>query len=104
MKKEAKSPVIAPICQMEIEDAPVATVTTLDDYGFDQSERTLLAEEGWDLMLVDELLEMDFSPSDIVKLARLKVSPSEASYLLSHGYTVDDVMALINDSKVEERI
>lgn len=72
----------------------------LDDYGFDQEERKLFAEEGWDQGNFDDLLSEDFSPSDMLDMVRLKISPKDVEYYMrAYNYTVADIVDLMEQSE-----
>lgn len=71
----------------------------VDEYGFDQQERALLAGEGWTSEDVDNLIE-DFTPSEMLRMAKLRAKPKEVDYLLKQfNYSAEDVMALADQSE-----
>ena len=65
----------------------------LDEYGFCRDERKFLAENGYDLHDIDELVDYDFSPSEVIQIATAGIRSDDAIFLVAEqGYTVSDVM------------
>lgn len=72
----------------------------IDDYGFTQDERTILGQEGWDTMDIDWFVKEDFSPSEILRFAKLGVSASEIEWLLLNArYGKSDIMEMLETSE-----
>lgn len=69
-----------------------ARVPTYDEYGFDQDERTLLAQEGFDLSSIDYLVEEDFSPLQIITLAMAGYNPIDVENMMEEGQTPEQIV------------
>lgn len=65
----------------------------IDGYGFDQFERTILAEAGYDISAIDELVDRDFTPAQLLKLAEYGIDLPEVLFLMDEqNMEVEDVM------------
>lgn len=71
-------------------------VDEADGYGFSSAERTMLAQEGWDIDDIDHALD-EFSPLEILQLARGGVQWQEVEYMLAHNYSAQDVIGMVDD-------
>lgn len=92
------------IAQQASEGGPPDTVDEfgLDDYGFSQMERTLLAQQGWDSQDIDELLEMNVTPMEMLVMARHDVSPSEVILWYQQGHTISEIMDTVEGKELED--
>ena len=85
--------------QLALVDQLGRRLPSMDEYGFTQDERGLLAQEGWTEHDFDELFDQDISPSEILRMAKLGVSPTEVQYLMEESnYTAEDITALLDQS------
>lgn len=71
----------------------------LDAYGFTQEERELFASEGWTINDIDELLDEDITPTDMWRIAKLGVTPSEVHDLIKEHYDAEDIAELLDQSE-----
>jgi hypothetical protein len=85
MGNQQARPIHSPVTTPPSED-------TLDDYGFSQDERTLLAQEGWSVTDVDCLLEENVTPSEMIEMAELGLTPQEVTYMLNQHYTPEMIL------------
>jgi hypothetical protein len=66
---------------------------TLDDYGFDMEERKMLAEEGWSLNDIDEMIDRDFTATDILRLAQAGYKAIEIEEMMDeHQYDIEKIL------------
>jgi hypothetical protein len=70
----------------------------LDVYGFTPEERQLFSKEGWTDNDVDELLDADITPGEMVTMAKLGVGVKEVIYLLDNEYDASDIKELLDQS------
>lgn len=84
----------------------IVTSYDVDDYGFTQDERTLLAQEGFDENDIDYLVEEDFTPKEILECALRGVTIQDLTYLISQSHTPSDIVAMaerLDDVPVADR-
>lgn len=98
-KKHAEWLSLGQANSFDMRTVPAIDAHGLDDYGFDQEERAVFAKEGWTLQDMDDLIE-DFTPTELIRLARLSIKPSEVRYLLvQYNYSTEDIMGLAEQSE-----
>lgn len=78
-----------------------------DDYGFTRDERGYLAQEGWDEHDIDELIDFDVTPSEMLKLAPY-ATPEEIQVLLDKGWAIKGIFTHFGitdeDTPVADRV
>jgi hypothetical protein len=75
-------------------------------YGFSPTERLLLAQEGWTDLNVDQLLDHDFTPNEILKMATMGIHAAEVLEMVKEGYdpeAVKDFITTRDDVPVMDR-
>lgn len=71
----------------------IVAPSDIDDYGFTQEERTYFSQMGWDQGDLDDLLEEDVTPTEMLALAGTQLTCAAIlSYLRHQGWTAADII------------
>ncbi len=70
----------------------------IDAFGLTQSERSFLADGGFDEKQVAALNE-DFTPIEILMMAEQGFKPNEMLGLIAEGFGVNDIMEMVKDGR-----
>lgn len=63
-----------------------------DTYGFTQEERTFLAQMGWDQGDIDDAIEHDITPIEMLQLAEADILMTDIEEMITQGWTIGDVL------------
>lgn len=66
-----------------------------DDYGFDQTERTFMAKQGWSQETIDYFFQMDVAPADMLLLAEADLWPIDVEDAMEAGWSVHQIMTYV---------
>jgi hypothetical protein len=69
-----------------------AELEPVDAYGFDQTERLMLAQEGWTDHDLDFCIAEDFTPHEILEAVTLGLKPSDIHKGISMYWSPDEIL------------
>ncbi len=105
MKKALKEAEIeaSDIVPLSSDDLPEHPDPVIDEYGLTPDEQQLFAYAGWAIGDIENLLEEDFSVSEMLQLANAGQTPIDIEDLLADQYSPTDIMGMLRDVPVADR-